>query len=105
MKKYTRFRGGERSVLDLTFTKEEEDVKSLKAKGTIHKKLNHKKTEFMDINVPRDTMHSVRTFGIAIVESIKFVGAHTISEVNPSCEFALKCSSKGLPMLHLCTYA
>ena len=29
VKKYTRFRGGERSVLDLTFTKEEEDVKNI----------------------------------------------------------------------------
>ena len=29
VKKYTRFRGTERSVLDLTFTKEEEDVKNI----------------------------------------------------------------------------
>ena len=52
-------------------------------------KLNHKKTEFIDINVTPLTIQRVNDYGLAIVDSIKFVGAHTISQDDPSREYAL----------------
>ena len=41
-------------------------------------KLNHKKTEFMNVNVEPPTMKIAKDKGLAIVDNIKFVGSHTI---------------------------
>ena len=43
----------------------------------------------MDINVPPLTMQRVNDYELAIVDSIKFVGAHTISQDDPSREYIL----------------
>ena len=43
----------------------------------------------MDINVPPSTIQRVNDYELAIVESIKFVGAHTISQDDPSREYTL----------------
>jgi hypothetical protein len=52
-------------------------------------KLNNKKTEVLPVNTPLTTINSAEEIELKIVDSIKFVGAHTISQEDQKKEFDL----------------
>ena len=52
-------------------------------------KLNNKNTEFLPINTPVATINVAKEIELAIVDSIKFVGAHTINNEDQKREHDL----------------
>ena len=56
-------------------------------------KLNNKKTEVLPINTPDETINAAAELDLKIVDSIKFVGAHTINNDDHKRELDLNFAS------------